>query len=94
MNLKSLSDSTTYTLALITVVTIASELSKPFKEILASLTGHHWVTKSVLTIVFFASCYYILEKYERKSAPNITPFYTGIAGILIISLFYIWHYFN
>jgi len=42
-----------------TVVTIWAELSAPFKAFLTNYTGHHWVTKSFLSVIVFAACFTI-----------------------------------
>jgi len=87
-------------LAIITimVVTIWGELSPPFKAWLAGFTGHHWLSKSVLSlIVYFVglAVFYLLPK---NIGPNtvrrglIFLIVTTLAGSLAVFLFFVWHY--
>lgn len=49
------------TIVVIVVVTVATELSVSFKNWLASFTGHHWVTKSWLSVITFALLLVVLH---------------------------------
>lgn len=42
-------------------LTIFSELSAPFKSWLAGFTGHHWVTKSWISLIVFVLMYAIFS---------------------------------
>jgi len=42
-------------------LTIFSELSAPFKSWLAGFTGHHWVTKSWVSLIVFVLMYTIFS---------------------------------
>lgn len=41
------------TIIVVVAMTIVAELSVPFKNWLAGFTGHHWVTKSLVSILLF-----------------------------------------
>ena len=41
------------TTSLITFMAIYAELSKGFKDFLVSLSGHHWVSKGIISLVVF-----------------------------------------
>ena len=95
---KSLTRSTIGTIWLIVIVTIWGELSTPFKTFLANITGHHWVTKGVFSLVFFVLLY-LLSSTASKDAMDIMKetYYilvSVILGGLIIFLFYVWHFFS
>jgi hypothetical protein len=62
MNSKALVRAAAATIALIAVATIGSELSAAFKQLLSKIGGHHWIGKSVLSVVFFALLYLVFSK--------------------------------
>jgi hypothetical protein len=37
-------------------IIIAHDLSKYFRQSLASLTGHHWISVSMITVILFVLC--------------------------------------
>ena len=96
-NVKALSLSTIITTVLTVILTIWSELSKSFKDILAGITGHHWVTKSAAAFIVFFVLYFIFARVNDKNvdvwseAKKIT--WITILGILAISGFFVWHFF-
>tara|TARA_Y100000310_G_scaffold28141_1_gene26788 strand:- start:3189 stop:3488 length:300 start_codon:yes stop_codon:yes gene_type:complete len=94
-NLKALNNSTILTVLFITFMTIVGEINKPFKEFLASITGHHWLTKSVLSVVFFVIAYALLSKTKKELNTEKDISHTIIITILsflAILFFFIWHY--
>lgn len=100
LNLKALNRATIKTIWLVVIMTIWSEMNKPFKEFLAGITGHHWVTKGVFSVFFFVLIYLILkEVYKNKKdefdIKKETMYLIGstVLGGLAIFIFYIWHYF-
>lgn len=50
----------------VTAVTIIAELSAPFKDGLKSFTGHHWVTKSWLSVIVFALAFLAIYAFTKK----------------------------
>lgn len=81
----------------VVIVTIASELYKPLKTLLALMTGHHWVTKSILAVVLLVLTYFLLKRRTTSSdKSDISGIYavvgSGVAGGLIIFVFYVWHF--
>ena len=100
-----------YLAAIITVVVIGSmiiihEESSEFKDFLISLTGHHWLTKSVFAIILFpilSGIFYTVfssEKIrERLKADNVwlwTVLTVAVSIIFILACFvlYIFHYYS
>ena len=51
INFLSLTISSILTFVLVAFLTIYSELNETFKQNLASFTGHHWISKSIITVL-------------------------------------------
>ena len=62
--IRSMSFATIATVVVTTIVTIAAELSEGFKNALKAVTGHHWITKSVLAFVLFFAVYLFVKKSD------------------------------
>jgi len=94
MNPRALVRAAAVTIALVAVATISSELSPVFKQLLSTIGGHHWIGKSVLSVVFFALLYLVFSKLEDKRlALKDTGVLVGtvvISGLAIL-VFYIAH---
>lgn len=60
-NSLSLIISSILTSILIVFLTIYSELNESFKKYIASFTTHHWISKSILTIISFVVFYVIFS---------------------------------
>ena len=94
MNSKALVRAAAATIALIAVATIGSELSAAFKQLLSTIGGHHWIGKSVLSVVFFALLYLVFSKVsDQRLALRDTGFLIGtvvISGLAIL-VFYAVH---
>jgi hypothetical protein len=97
--------------AVLTIIIIGSmiiihELDSPFKVFLNSLTGHHWVTKSVFAAVLFplfSAIFYLVLGSEkaRKAmrADNIWAWSLLLVAVTIIFflasiIYYVIHYFT
>jgi hypothetical protein len=65
MNPKALIRAAAVTIALIALATIGSELSAAFKHLLSLIGGHHWIGKSVLSIVFFGLLYLVFSIFSK-----------------------------
>ena len=96
LNIKSLNYSTILTICLIVVLTISGELSNSLKTFLASITGHHWVTKGVFSLIFYVIIYFLISKTVEDGADStrqiIYAIITTVLGGVIIFGFYIWHF--
>lgn len=93
---KALTLSSTLVIWFIVALTLGSEVSKPFKTFLAGMTGHHWVTKGVLSLVLFFLLYFIFAKTTEDSHEAAGGIYavvlSAITGGLIIFGFFVWHF--
>ena len=95
MNVKALTRSASVTIALIAIATIASELSAPFKGLLSSIGGHHWIGKSILSIVFFCLLHLIFSKVmddELRMKDTWVLISSVVLSGLAIFAFYVTHY--
>ncbi len=84
----------------VTAVTIAGELSELFKNWLKGLTGHHWITKSWLSLIVFALGYAIVRAAVREPDAHrvrrmlrtlIVFVFLGVAALFIL---FFWEYFG
>ena len=94
MNSKAITRAAAVTIALIAAATIGSELSATFKQLLSTIGGHHWIGKSVLSVVFFGLLYPVFTKVSDDSFTLkdtglliATVFVSG----LVILIFYVLH---
>jgi hypothetical protein len=94
MNSRALTRAAATTIALIAAATIGSELSAAFKQLLSSIGGHHWIGKSVLSVVFFGLLYLVFSKVSDDSFTlKDTSLLIGtvfVSGLGILS-FYVLH---
>jgi len=103
INTYALSLATSATVGLITLMTILGETSEAFKGILVSITrccgygGHHWVSKGVVSLVFFAIIYFALSGKEKPDEDEdfaMTTVWTVVISGLIIFGFFVWHFMS
>ena len=83
--------------AVAVVITVWAEFSPALKATLKSITGHHWVTKSYLTMLVYAA---IMAAIYFK-VPNPSPvkmikslnylIALAFAGSIILIVFFLWH---
>ena len=82
------------------VVTVASEFSVPFKNWLASFTGHHWVTKSWLSVIVFVLMFGVLRVSFKTVDATKTKHalmalqLSAVLGFLVILGFYTYEFFS
>ncbi|OGF68945.1 hypothetical protein A3H65_00565 [Candidatus Giovannonibacteria bacterium RIFCSPLOWO2_02_FULL_45_14] len=91
--------SATVTIIAVVAMTIGAELSPAFKNWLAGFTGHHWVTKSWISILVFALLFCVI-RFAGKSASEsqtkralITLEIATALGFLAILGFYVYEFF-
>ncbi len=84
----------------VTVITIWADLAPQFKSWVASLTGHHWITKSLMAVILFPLVLGLVYGFSRgeitdkQTAKSLWALVViTIVGFVIILGFYIWHYF-
>ena len=97
VNIRAMGASVVLTIILIVIMTIYAELSESFKEFLKSLTIHHWVSKGVVSFIFFIALYFIVsssisKKEDIKKSVELVITFT-ILGSLAIFGFYLYEFF-
>ncbi len=81
------------------VITIAGEQSAGLTAALKGLTGHHWISKSILTVLVYFGVMLItyaaapLPARERLRRNIYLVVATAIAGYIVLLLFFVYHYF-
>lgn len=95
-NITSLNRATIVTIISIVILTILAELSKEFKDLLANMTGHHWITKSLLAIAIFFLVYILGKNSKEQDTQKmaIKTLTITILGGLAIFLFYVYEFFK
>ena len=82
----------------VVLITIAAEVSPALKTILKNMTGHHWVSKSVLDIIVFAIAYPMVYATHRDASDGSVAIHLWvliacvIVGTLLITGFFVRHY--
>lgn len=94
-NIKSMSISTIAVIIAITIITLYGELSSTFKDFLKNITGHHWTSKSIISIIIFFGLYFFLVKSDDDldvfKEACIVSIITILASLIIFG-FYLWHF--
>lgn len=83
------------TIWFVVVVTLASELFPPVKALIADIFLHHWLGKSILTLVVFGALVAVASDRrvdERRWANYIIV--SVVAGSLLILGYYVVHYLS
>ena len=94
MNPKALTRAAAVTIAWIAFATIYSELSSAFKALLSSIGGHHWIGKSVLSLVFFGVLYLLFSRFSDDNLSLRDTWWliiTVVLSGLAILIFYVMH---
>lgn len=98
LNIKALSRSTISVIALITIVTVWGELVPSVKSGIASVGGHHWTGKSILSVIVFIALYCLFKKMLKgKTNPEKEVWMiigTAVIGTAVLLAFFLWHYFT
>ncbi len=97
INSTALIRATTGTIWAIVAMTLASELSPSFKNFLVSTAGHHWIAKSVFSVLIFILIYlsFIKSKEPRNVLKSVAVVFASvILGGLVIFSFFVWQYFK
>jgi len=78
---------------LLAILVLASELSTPFKDFLASILTHHWVAKGILIAVAFVIAGYWLKQNKLFNIESEKlAWYSTLGSLAVIFLFYIYHF--
>ena len=97
-NMRALYFSTVLTMILIVFLTIYSELNEVFKNFLKTLSGHHWVSKGIISLLFFVLCYALLHSRVKEDDKKLhheinNTIIIAILGALTILGFFLYEFF-
>lgn len=87
-------------IAAIVALTLGAELSSAFKNWLASFTGHHWLTKSWLSLIIFVLFFCLFHFTAKNTSPEkakkaaIVLHIVMRLGFIVILGFYIYEFFG
>ena len=76
--------SSVITIIIVTGLTIGTELSTPFKDWLASFTGHHWISKSWVSIIVFVLFFLIFRAIKKSVNEKQTQIALNTLQIFIV----------
>lgn len=82
----------------VTVITIWAEQSPALKDSLKAATGHHWVTKSYLTLVIYflgtLLSYFLIRKTNENTIRSSIYWLVllTVIGTLTITIYFSWHF--
>lgn len=81
----------------VALITVAAERSSAVKNLLASLTGHHWTAKGSIALALFILVSLVFAKKEDPQ--DVSGLVKGVlvsavSGALVIFVFYLLHYFG
>ena|SRR3989338_262501 len=94
----SSSVSSIVTVFFITAVTLSAELSPALKNWLAGVTGHHWVTKGIFSLIIYllllALLYFSTKRVNGAMVNNLITvlIFSTLMGIVAILSFYTLHF--
>jgi hypothetical protein len=85
------------TMIVMVAVILVAEYVASFKSFLASVTGHHWVTKSVLDVVLFVLLFLVLgmvmKGNKKEPMKGIIPtLVVGIVSMAVLLGFFVYHF--
>ena len=84
--------------AFVVFVTIYAEFSAPLKNWLSALSGHHWTSKSILSLLVYLLATKLIYLMRKNVPPEEAKRFLGylfwvvIAGTLILLVFFTAHY--
>ncbi len=86
MNLsyRSISYASIVTIIAVTIVALVAETSKPLMNLLTALTGHHWITKNILSVIVFVVSLALFSR-EAESNPGSDGkmlLWTGVVAVI------------
>lgn len=82
---------------LIAVITIISEVSTSFSNVLVAFAGHHWVAKGIISVLVFFMLYAIFQKNTSQESVSKNVRYVVVSVVLagfVIFLFFLFHFLN
>jgi len=91
--IKAFSISAITSIIVVTLFTLIGELAHPFKDVLKAITGHHWITKSVLSVIIFVVPGLILSYTIKSDRDDSGKYIWGVVGTALIGSIVLLVYF-
>ena len=79
-NIKAFSISTIVSTVIITVSSLIEELSVPFKNSLTAMTGHSWITQSLIGLISFVILSIIFCCIFKTDNKNLSKYLWGVSS--------------
>ncbi len=92
--------SASITIFAVSVITIIGDLNAQFKNWLASFTGHHWVTKSWISVILFVLLFVVIRiaaknpNEARTKTSIVTLEIVSVLGFVALLVFYFYEFFK
>jgi len=93
-NVKALSISAIVSIGIVTIFTIIGEFSASFLNGLKAMTGHHWVTKSIIGMVVFVILSIILGFTIKPDNENSAKYMWSTFGVALGSAVVLFLFFT
>ena len=84
----------------VVIITIWAELSAPLKNWLTNFSGHHWTSKSILSILIYIIAtvliYLLPQKKTQEHIKNavVSILVYVVLGTIALALFFTGHHFH
>jgi len=94
----SSSIASSFAIVFVTLVTIVAEFNAPLKNWLKALSGHHWTSKGILSLVLYAvvlfALYFTTKNVDAKRIKSALSAMIGITvlGSLTLFIFFTGHH--
>ncbi len=86
------------TIVFVVVITVWADLSAPLKDRLKTLSGHHWTSKSILSVLLYAIATLVIYALPHKHGDeglhgtlNVL-FLSTVFGTILLTAFYTAHH--
>ncbi|MBI2036866.1 MAG: hypothetical protein HYT14_00700 [Candidatus Liptonbacteria bacterium] len=82
----------------VTLITIKAELNAPLKAWLAGLSGHHWTSKSILSLALYVAalflCYMLFRNVDAEKVRRgiSLAVWSAVLGSIALFLFFTGHH--
>ena len=86
--------SSSLAIVFITTITIIAELRVPLKDWLKSLSGHHWTSKGILSLLLYVTAVFVMyavtknvDRKKVKEALWVTIIMTVLSSLVLLTFF-------
>ena len=76
---------------LLAIMVITAELYAPFKSLLASAFGHHWIGKAAIVALAFVAAGFLLKR--TKDSDESLAWHSILGTLAVIFAFYVLEFF-